>query len=207
MSEGIVKGIVYLHEDSQLKIIHRDLKPSNILLDGNMDSKITDFGLARLTELNETHCTTKVLMGTLGYIAPEYEERKQFSMKSDLFSFGVILLEIITGLKNGPHGHLISTGCLKKKTAANLVDRDLRDDSTSSTSRAILRCIHIGLLCVVPDPNDRPTITSIFRMRNDTSMFLREPSKATGSYMQTDTEEFHSVVSQQKEMEHTEGIN
>ncbi|KAJ6721058.1 hypothetical protein OIU85_024181 [Salix viminalis] len=98
IAAGAARGIAYLHEDCHPRIIHRDIKSSNILLDNNFEAKVSDFGLAKLALDSNTHVTTRV-MGTFGYMAPEYASSGKLTEKSDVFSYGVVLLELITGRK------------------------------------------------------------------------------------------------------------
>ncbi|XP_019152409.1 PREDICTED: uncharacterized protein LOC109149200 [Ipomoea nil] len=178
---GIARGLLYLHQDSHLRIIHRDLKASNILLDTDLNPKISDFGLARSVKGNETGANTNLVAGTYGYMSPEYAVHGAFSVKSDVFSFGVSVIEIISGKRNRGFRHQDHCESLLGHAwklftdgrSGELIDEHLAEPCHLPQ---VLRSIHVGLLCVQQHPEDRPSMSSIVKML-DSEDVLHEPKE------------------------------
>ncbi|KAM0871041.1 hypothetical protein ACQ4PT_039645 [Festuca glaucescens] len=183
---GLTEGLVYLHKGSMFWIVHRDLKPHNILLDCNMNPKITDFGSARVLSSYAAEEHTSRVVGTCGYKAPEYASRGVYSMKTDVFSFGVLVLVIISGRKNtildkrgDTVGDLVRDAwhMWKELRLHELVDRTLGNRYDMAE---ITRCAQVALLCAQEDPSDRPTMTDVAAMLNSESTSLpMEPKMPT----------------------------
>ncbi|XP_028783150.1 putative serine/threonine-protein kinase isoform X2 [Neltuma alba] len=180
---GIARGLTYLHEQFQVRIIHRDIKTNNILLDDDLQPKIADFGLARFLPEDKSHLSTK-FVGTLGYTAPEYAIHGQLSEKVDIYSFGIVLLEIITGQKSKAfkdHGDAEDEFLLPKVWKLyergmhlELVDQAL--DLTDSEAEKVKKVIEIGLLCTQAFADLRPTMSEVIDLLQNNGLSHMRPS-------------------------------
>ncbi|KAJ1272968.1 hypothetical protein BS78_06G243900 [Paspalum vaginatum] len=171
---GVARGVAYLHGLSE-EVIHRDLKPSNILLDDNWRPKIADFGTAKLFVVEQTNPT---LVQSEGYTAPEYSNERHLTLKCDVYSFGIILLETICGQRNRTTPTFLSDAWESWNQSRI---SDLLDPAVAQPAPELLfdleRCVQIGLLCVQQSPDDRPTMSAVATTLNSNSLQIRAPKR------------------------------
>ncbi|XP_048619588.1 probable LRR receptor-like serine/threonine-protein kinase At1g29720 isoform X2 [Brassica napus] len=182
---GIARGLEFLHEGSMIRMVHRDIKTSNVLLDADLNAKISDFGLARLHEEEHTHISTKIA-GTVGYMAPEYALWGHLTEKADVFSFGVVAMEIVSGKSNmkrkgsDDHVSLINWALTlhQRGDIMEIVDPVLQGDFNSKEA---VRMIKVAFLCTNSSPSLRPTMSEAVKMLEG-EINIREVMSDPGLY-------------------------
>ncbi|KZV17739.1 putative receptor-like serine/threonine-protein kinase-like [Dorcoceras hygrometricum] len=207
IASGTARGLAYLHEGLEPKVVHRDVKSSNILLDKKWNPKVSDFGLAKLLGSDKTHVTTRV-MGTFGYVSPEYASSGMLNEASDVYSYGVLLMEIITGRSpvdySRPPGemNLIDwfKGMISSRRSEELVDAQIE---VPPPPRALKRILLVCLRCIDLDTNKRPKMGQIVHMLEaDEFPYRKEPRSAGDTALQPLTVGGDKIQAAQKEMLH-----
>lgn len=188
---GTAKGLAYLHDGLEPKVVHRDVKSSNILLDRQWNPKVSDFGLAKLLQPETSYVTTRV-MGTFGYVAPEYASTGMLNETSDVYSFGVLIMELITGRNpvdyTRPHGEVHLVEWLKfmvgDKRSEEVLDPKL---AVRPPPRALKRALLLALRCIDPDAQKRPKMGHVVHMLEmDDLLFHDDRNVEEGSFSRSD---------------------
>ncbi|XP_070056299.1 probable serine/threonine-protein kinase At1g01540 [Nicotiana tomentosiformis] len=180
---GTAKGLTYLHEGLEPKVVHRDIKSSNILLDKQWNPKVSDFGLAKLLGAEKSYITTRV-MGTFGYVAPEYASTGMLNERSDVYSFGILIMEIISGRNpvdySRPPGEVTLVDWLKimvsNRNAEGVLDPKLAE---KPSSRALKRVLLVALRCVDPNAQKRPKMGHVIHMLEADDFPFRDERRAS----------------------------
>ncbi|CAL9058701.1 unnamed protein product, partial [Musa banksii] len=172
---GAARGISYLHHDCIPHIIHRDIKSSNILLDRNMEARVSDFGLATLMHTDQTHVST-IVAGTFGYLAPEYFDTGRATTKGDVYSFGVVLLELLTG-KRPTDESFIEEGTKLVTWVKDVVKDERQEQAVDSTlscfpTEEVKEAFRIAEKCLESDPSKRPAMAEVLKMLEQISSLI-----------------------------------